>query len=318
MNRRSAVRTLAAASAGSFLANWPVGAQPPAAEEHQPNDFTLRSDVVLVLLDVSVKDHQGRFVQGLTKDNFQVIEDGKSQKITVFDPEDRPVTVGLLLDESLSMTPKRQDVVSAAETLIEESNRQDEVFVLHFNQRVTPGLPRDVPFSGDLQQLHAALGRAIPGGKTKLNDAVIEGLRHLRLGRRDKKTLVLVSDGGDTASEHNRKETLEMVQRSVATIYTIGLYDLDDPDRDPGFLRQLAKMSGGEAYLPSSTKEMAHLCQRIAKEIRTRYSVGYTPEFHAGANPLRHIQVHVKAPDQGRLMVRARTAYRYDEVQSEQ
>src|SRR5258708_34819870 len=127
MNRRMAVRTLAAAGAGSLFVTWPAEAQPAAtearlsgpgaSEKDQPKDFTLRSDVVLVLLDVSVKDHQGRFVPGLVQDNFRVLEDGRPQKTTVFDSEDRPVTMGLLLDESLSMTPKRQDLVTAADTV---------------------------------------------------------------------------------------------------------------------------------------------------------------------------------------------------------
>jgi VWFA-related protein len=308
MNRRLAVRTVVTASAGCFLAAWPAGAPP----QNQPEDYTLRSEVVLVLLDVSVKDHQGRFVPGLGKDNFGVFEDGKPQKITVFDAEDRPVTLGILLDESLSMTPKRRDALAAAEALIAESNRHDEVFVLHFNETVTPGLPSGVPFSGNLQQLRAALSHGAPGGKTALHDALVAGLRHLGLGQRDKKVLVLVSDGGDTASEHTRRETLEVVHRSIATIYTIGLYDPNDPDRDPGFLRRLATMSGGEAYSPSSPKELVPLCRQIATEIRTRYTIGYTPERRAGANSLRRLQVRASAPGHSKLRVRARSSYRYD------
>lgn len=312
MNRRTAVHKLMTAGAGSFFSGWLAGA-PPADETEI---YALRSDVILVLLDVSVKNSQGRFVPGLTKDNFRVLEDGKPQKISVFDSEDHPVTLGILLDESLSMTPKRQEVLTAAETLIEESNRQDEVFVLHFNGRVTLGLPLDVPFSGNFQELRDALSRGTPGGKTALNDAVIAGLQHVRLGQRDKKTLVLVSDGGDTASIHSRRETLNMVQKSVATIYTIGLYDPDDPDHDPSFLRQLARMSGGEAYLPASPKSLPPLCRRIAREIRTRYTIGYTPEPSFGVNSLRHVEVRAGAPGHGALLVRTRSSYLYENGQS--
>ncbi|MGH9662023.1 MAG: VWA domain-containing protein [Bryobacteraceae bacterium] len=308
MNRRSAVRMLATTSAGCFFPAWPAGAAP----QNPKKNYTLRSDVVLVLLDVSVKDNQDRFVPGLVKDNFTIAENGKPQRVTVFDAEDRPVTVGILLDESLSMMPKRQDVLAAAEALIRESNREDEIFVLHFNDTVTPGLPRGVPFSGNIQQLRAALSSGIPGGKTALNDALVAGFLQLRLGKRDKKTVVLVSDGGDTASRHSRKATLEMVQRSPATIYTIGLYDPNDPDHDTGFLRRIAKMTGGEAYLPSNPKELVPLCRQIAKEIRTRYTIGYTPEWRPDANSLRRIEVHARAPGHGKLMVRARRSYRYE------
>ncbi|MFN0164928.1 MAG: VWA domain-containing protein [Bryobacteraceae bacterium] len=279
-------------------------------------DSTFRSEVVLVLLDVSVKGDQGRFVPGLRKENFSVFEDGQPQNITIFDPEDRPVTVGILLDESRSMTPKRQEVVAAARTLIEESNRMDEIFILHFNERVSAGLPNGVPFSNNTRELLVALAREVPGGKTALYDVLWEGLEHLRLGRRDKKALVLISDGGDTASRHNRRETAEMVERSPATIYPIGLYEEGDPDRDPGFLRWLAKTSGGEIYLPSGPEELAGVCRRVAREIRTRYTIGYIPAVHRRTGSLRRIRVRVRDPGQRKLTVHTRSGYRYDERDS--
>jgi len=303
MNRRFAVQTLLAGSAGLFLPR-------SLRAQSQQEDFTLRSDVVLVLLDVSVKDHSGRFVPGLSREHFTVLEDGKPQTITVFDGEDRPVDVGILVDQSRSMTPKWNHVLTAAETLIEESNRQDEVFIVHFNDRVTAGLPPDVPFSGDIQQLRQALTRGKPAGKTALNDAVIMGLDHLTLGARDKKVLVLISDGGDNASNHNRKETLDRVEAGAATIYAVGLYDEEEAEHDTGFLRRLANISGGEAYFPSSAEELAPLCRRIAKEIRTRYTIGYVP--HSG-KPLRSIEVRATA-DHHHLKTRARSHYRYDEI----
>jgi hypothetical protein len=105
---------------------------------------------------------------------------------------------------------------------------------------------------------------------------------------------------------------LEMVERSIATIYTIGLFDPEDPDRDPGILERLAKISGGAAYLPSSIDEMVPVCRKIAKDIRTRYTIGYVPP--AGNGPsIRHIQVRVAAPDHTRLIARSRGSYRYDE-----
>jgi len=258
-----------------------------------------------------VKDREGRFVTGLLKSNFTVLEEGKAQAIAVFDSGDRPVDLGILVDESRSMTPKRRDVVTAAQTLIDESNPRDEVFVLHFNDRVTLGLPRGVLFSGDPQKLREALARVIPAGKTALNDAMIEGLDHLKLGQRDKKTLVLISDGGDNASRHTRLEAIETIESGIATIYAIGLYDPEDPDSNPNFLRRLANSSGGEAYFPASSGELVPICRRIAKEIRMRYTVGFVPRA-TGGNSSRHIQVLVSAPSHGRVNVRARSRYRYD------
>jgi Ca-activated chloride channel homolog len=311
VNRRSAIRNLMVVGAGSFLARSVMGIP---QEEHE--NYTIRSEVRLVLLDVSVKDRDGGFVSGLSKENFRVLENGRPQPITVFDHDDLPVTVGILVDESRSMTPKRSDVLTAAQTFIEESNPHDEIFVLNFNDRVTPGLPPQVPFSDNIQQLRSALHRGVPEGKTALYDAVAAGLKQLELGQRDKKTLIVISDGGDNASEHNRRQVLDMVERSIATIYTIGLFEPDDPDRDPGVLQKLARISGGEAYLPTSPAEMVPVCRRIAKDIRTRYTIGYHPEEGNGSNALRHLTVRVSAPGHARLETRTRSSYRYDEIES--
>jgi VWFA-related protein len=309
MNRRTAVRNLLAASAGSVFTRLLVGNPRDDHPQEDPGIYKLHSEVRLVLLDVSVKDSRGGFVSGLSKANFNVLENGRLQSITVFDRGDVPVTVGILVDESRSMTPKRSEVLTAAETFIEEGNRQDEVFILNFNDRVVPGLPSNMLFSDDIQQLSSALHRGVPEGKTALNDAVVAGLKQLELGKRDKKTLVIISDGGDNASEHNRRDTLEMVESSIATIYTIGLFEADDPDRDPGILRQLAKISGGEAYFPDSPSARVPVCRRIAREIRTRYTIGYLPlaglpSANIGAGSLRHVNVRVSAPGHGRLVVR--------------
>jgi Ca-activated chloride channel family protein len=305
MNRRFVIRTLMTAGAGSLLGRLSA---------NQADDFVLRSQVRLVLLDVSVKD-KGNFVSGLSKESFSVSENGRPQNIKVFANDDVPVTIGILVDESRSMAPKRSDVLAAAQIFIEESNPQDEIFILHFNDRVTRGLPPDVLFSDDPAQLRTALHRGIPEGKTALNDAVVAGLEHLELGRRDKKTLVVISDGGDNASAHNRHDMLGLVERSPATIYSIGLFDADDPDRDPGILRQLSRISGGEAYLPADSSEMAPVLRRIAKDIRTRYTIGYAPPQDNG--DLRHIQVRATAPGHGSLLVRTRMSYRYDETESQ-
>jgi len=151
------------------------------------------------------------------------------------------------------------------------------VFVLHFNERVMAGLPKGVTFSDDIDVLRAALRSAVPGGKTALYDAVVAGLERLESGKQDKKTLVLISDGGDNASTHKRRETLDLVESSIATIYAVGLFEEDDPDRDPGILQKLAQISGGEAYFPLDPTAMVPVCTRIAKEIRSRYTIGYIP-----------------------------------------
>jgi Ca-activated chloride channel homolog len=327
MNRRFAIQTLMAAGAGSFLPRLPAQAptepQPTEVQEPQSDqsarnggDFILRSDVRLVVLDVSVRDTKGGFVSGLVQENFSVTENGRPQAVRIFAHDDVPVTIGIVVDESRSMTPKRSQVLAAAEIFIEESNPKDEVFILHFNDEVKAGLPAGVLFSDDILQLRLALHRGIPEGKTALNDAVVAGLAQLQQGQRDKKALVLISDGGDNASKYTRHEMLSMAERSLATIYTIGLFDPDDPDKDPVILQKLARISGGEAYLPPDLSRMAPVCRRIAKDIRTRYTIGYVPPATGGS--LRHIHVGASAPAHGSLAIRTRTSYRYDQLENSQ
>lgn len=301
INRRAAIQTVLIACA-AFLS------RPLLAED--PQDLVLHSDARLVLLDVSVKTHDGLSVSGLTKDQFRVFEDGKPQTITEFASNDIPVTIGILVDESFSMRPKRADVIDAATAFVTESNPHDEIFVLNFNTTVMRGLPENLPFTDDIQQLRAALYRGVPEGKTALNDAIVAGLEQLKKGRRDKKALVVISDGGDTASEYTRRELMEQVERNVATIYTIGIYSEDDQDRDPGLLSRLARVSGGEAYFPKDSTEMMPVCRRIARDIRSRYTIGYVPSATGGA-ALRHIRAEASAPGRGKLAARTRSGYRF-------
>jgi Ca-activated chloride channel family protein len=308
MERRAAIRKLLTAGAVSIVPRlWGTGRQ----DEQQ--EFTIRSEVRLVLLDVSVKDRAGAFVPGLSKANFGVLENGLRQPITVFEREDLPVTVGILVDESQSMGDKRSDVLSAAVTLIAESNPQDETFVLNFNETVRRGLPERQLFSSDIQQLNTALYRGFSVGRTALYDAVFDGLNQLELGQRDKKALVVISDGGDNMSGHRRRDVFDKLDRSIATVYAVGLYDADDPDRSPGLLKHLAEVSGGEAFFPASSAQMTDVCRTIAKDIRTRYTVGYIPQASNGG-ALRHIRVNVADPSHAKLIARARSQYRYDEA----
>jgi Ca-activated chloride channel family protein len=309
MQRRAAIRDLMVAGAALFLAH-------PIAITHDrqdQKDFVIRSEVRLVLLDVSVQDRSGLFVEGLSKENFQVLENGVAQQITSFSSSDLPVTVGLLVDESRSMGPKRNEVLNAAGLFISGSNPKDEMFVLNFNDNVKRGLPEGMLFSDDATQLRTALSRGAPKGMTALNDAVVEGLTQVESGTRNKKALILISDGGDNASRHTRREMLSLVERSMATIYTIGLFEPGDPDRDVGLLKQLAHMSGGEAYFPEGPSGMEAVCTGIAKEIRTRYTIGFNPAANNGG-PLRHLRVSVSAPGHSRLTARTRATYRYDET----
>ena len=292
---------------------WPLqsGGQqtlPPPPPADLP-EFTIKAQVDLVLLDVSVKDSAGGFVSNLGKEAFSVYEDGKLQTITQFASSDIPVTIGLIVDNSGSMRAKKPDVVTAALVFIQASNPLDEMFVINFNDKVRRGLPDMIPFTDDIQKLRAALTREDPAGRTSLYDAIIAGLNQLEMGRRDKKTLVLLSDGGDNASTHSMREVMREVLETHATIYTVGLYDEDDKEKNPGILQRLAEVSGGEFYRPTKLDEIVPICRQIAKDIRTRYTIGYVPTGLGKPGP-RKIRVAVNAPGgSSRLTARTRTTY---------
>jgi Ca-activated chloride channel homolog len=301
--------SLGVAGAASILAlgAW-LGAS-PAAQSSQEKDFTLSTTSRLVVLDVSVKDANGGFVSGLTKDAFKVYENGKLQDISQFANADVPVTVGLVIDESGSMRPKRPDVITAALEFIHDSNPQDEMFVVNFNEKAKLGLPADIPFSDKIPELRGALFQGTPDGRTALYDAIELALQHVMLGRRDKKALIVVSDGGDNASHRTQADVMRDVLESVTTIYTIGIFDEDDPDKNPGVLEKLAHVSGGVVYLPKKLEQVIPICKQIAKDIRTRYTIGYVPP--STGKPIRHIKVVASASGHGSLIVRARTSYVY-------
>lgn len=274
-----------------------------------PEPFKLTTTAELVLLEVSVKDETGDRISNLTKDNFKVYEDGKLQKLTQFGNDDAPVTVGLVIDTSGSMRRKYADVVTAALTFIGASNRQDEMFVVNFGDRVTSGLPGNIPFTSDIVRLRTALSWAVPAGRTALYDAIFYSLGHLEKGKCARKTLMLVSDGGDNSSTHRADETIQRVRESRATIYTIGIFEEGDPDRNPGMLRRLSQISGGEAFFPKQLTEISDICRQIAADIRTRYTIGYIPVRSGEQGAFRKLKVTAASPAGHKLIVHTRTGY---------
>jgi len=283
---------------------------PPPAGDQTP-EFTIHSTVNRVLLDVSVRDASGGFVSGLTKDNFRVFEDGKAQQIAEFEAGDIPVTVGIVVDESGSMVPKRSEVLTAALTFVTESNPLDEMFVIHFNETVRHGLPDEVLFTDNRQMLRTALLSGVAEGRTALYDAIVVALRQLDMGRQAKKTLVLISDGGDNISKHKLADVVRLTEETSATIYTIGVFDQDDPDRNPALLKKLAEISGGIAYFPQQLNDVVPVCRKIAKDIRNRYTLAYIPPAGNEKPGIRHVRVEVSAPGHGKLLARTRASYLY-------
>jgi Ca-activated chloride channel family protein len=291
-----------------FLA-LPVLAQSPSAQNRPPEDYIIGVNVDMVVLQATALDHKGTLVSGLDQDNFQIYEDGALQPIKHFSHADIPVTVGLVIDNSGSMRPKRHDVIAAALAFARSSNPQDQMFVVNFNERVSFGLPGTIPFTDQVAQLEVALSRTNADGQTALYDALAAALEHLKKGNRDKKVLIVISDGGDNASKRTLAQIMAMARQSDAIIYTIGIFDEQDEDRNPHVLKELAKDTGGEAFLPESLKDLAPVCERVARDIRNQYTLAYVPTNRKRDGTYRVIQVKASGQGRGRLSVRTRTGY---------
>jgi VWFA-related protein len=207
------------------------------------------------------------------------------------------------------MRPKIAEVTAAARTFVRSSNRDDEMFVVNFNETVTLELPRAIRFTNDAAKLETAIVSRPTEGQTALYDAVATALEELQAGSRDKKVLIVVSDGGDNVSAHSLAQVMKLAGRSSAVIYTVGLFDQNDPDQNPGVLKRLARATGGEVYLPSQTAEVVPICERIARDIRHQYTIGYVPANPSRDGAYRAIRVLARAKGHEGLSVRTRTGY---------
>ena len=270
--------------------------------------FTSSGSVSRVALYATVRGEDG-FVADLTANDFTILEDGKQQKILEFQREDVPVAIGLLVDNSASMLTRRDEVVEAAKTFVRATNPQDEIFVLHFNERLSYGLPQDVPFTADRALLGEALDRMRLDGRTALYAAIAEGLSHLGKSNLTKKALIVISDGGDNVSQIKPDEVVKRADLSGASFYGIGIYDPADGEADPKTLRNLANRTGGESFFPERLADVRSLCERIALTMRNQYTLSYAPPSVDTKPTYHRIEVKVKDPKKRKLTVRTRTGY---------
>jgi Ca-activated chloride channel family protein len=278
-----------------------------SAQDADAPVFTTESS--LVVLHVTVKDKQGHYIGGLTKDAFDVFEDGRPQPVAFFTAEDAPVSVGVLIDSSGSMYANRELVVTAATEFVERSNPKDEVFGLTFNETVVPALPEGTRFTSDAHVLRQALAATIKTrGRTALYDAIADGIEYLADGQYERKVLVVVSDGGDNASETTFEQILDKVRASNVVIHAVGLVDPIDPESNLKRLRQLAEASGGIAFRPADAHQVRDALERVALDIRSAYTVGYAP-VDTATGGFRHIRAGVRAPNVKGVVVRTRAGY---------
>jgi Ca-activated chloride channel family protein len=292
----------------------PPGTTPSGQQGDQSQ--RIRVNVDLVVLHASVTDEKGQFVPALKQENFRVFEDKVEQKVSAFSSEDAPVTVGLVIDNSGSMREKREQVNAAALAFVKASNPQDETFVVNFNDEYYLDLNED--FTSDTRELNEALSRIDSRGSTALFDAIIGSLDHLKKGHKDKKVLLVVTDGDDDASRKSFAYTVQAAQQSDATIYAIGVFSDEDRKRQKKMVRNskkqlttLADATGGVAYFPENLEQVQSICTQVAHDIRNQYTLGYYPTNTAKDGSFRAVQVQLIPPKgrAGKLSIRTRTGY---------
>ncbi len=268
-----------------------------------------------MVLHATVVDEKGQFVPGLAADNFRVFEDKVEQKISVFSKEDIPVTMGLVIDNSGSMREKRPQVNAAALSFVRTSNAADEVFVVNFNDEYYLDLDED--FTSNPQELHDALERIDTRGSTALYDAIIGSLDHLKKGHKDKRVLLVITDGDDDASRKDFPYTVKAAVESNAVIYAIGVFSDDDRKNNKKMIRKskkelttLAEATGGLAFFPDNLADVDPVCVQVARDIRNQYTLGYYPTNTAKDGTFRSVKVDLIPPKgRGKLTLRTRTGY---------
>lgn len=266
-----------------------------------------RSDTRLVVLHASVVDKKGKLITNLSQNAFKVFENGQPQEVKIFRREDVPVSLGIIIDDSGSMSTKRARVEAAALAMVRESNPQDEVFIVNFNDDAY----LDVPFTNDIHKMEQGLARIDSRGGTAMRDAISMSLDYMKHeARKDKKVLMVITDGNDNASNTSLEKVVGRSNQADVLVYAIGLFT-DEEKREASkarrALNELTMATGGLAFYPKEVSDVQSLAVEIARDIRSQYTIAYRPNIQALDGSYRQIKVTVDAP--GRPVVRTRSGY---------
>ena len=260
-----------------------------AAQDDLPT-FTV--DTREVDLYVSVSDKDGKPISGLPKSAFKVFENGVEQPIKAFNQTDVPVSVGIVIDNSGSMREKRASVNAASLALVKASNPFDEVFIIGFNDSAY----LDQDFTSDLKLLETALDKTESRGGTAMREAIHLALGHMKGAKRDKKVILVITDGNDNTSDETLEQLVREVRESGVLIYCIGLLDEEiagEARAAKRALKALAEASGGLDYYPKNLAEVEKITPQVAKEIRSQYLLAYSPLNSALDGTYRKIEVQL-------------------------
>ena len=294
----------------SVFAQTPQPTPTPEIVDDDKRPITVKTDVVTLTLTVT--DLYGRYVSGLSKNAFTILDNNQEQEITYFSDSDAPVSVGILFDVSDSMSGEKIGKArKALERFINTSHPSDEYFLIGFNNRAQLLLDRTRDGESVLQKLTLV----DPKNNTALYDAVYLGTEKVTRGSHQKKAILIISDGQDNSSRYNFGEVRRLLKESDVVTYAVGIMDGRDAGSTTGmqgqaFLDELTSVTGGKSFYPSNPVEMDEIFERIALELRHQYSIGYTPKDFEPDGKWHKLKVKVKPPrGLPRLTVRGREGY---------
>jgi Ca-activated chloride channel family protein len=267
--------------------------------EPQSTGLTLRVNTTLVQIPVAVTDSMNRFVLGLQKEDFHLLEDNIEQKVVHFSGEDAPLSVGLVFDESGSMDYKLRASRASVAQFLKTINTDDEVFLVEFSDTAK----LTVPFTSHPPEIQDALLKAKPGGLTAMLDAINIALREMKKAKNSRKAIVVISDGGDNNSQYTAAQIEGLVREADVQIYAMGVFEPGLPFRlapeiisGPKLLSEIATQTGGRAFSAALESDLASVAARIAVELRNQYVLGYYPKDEERDGKYRHVEVKLAQP----------------------
>jgi Ca-activated chloride channel family protein len=272
-----------------------------------PGVYTLHIDAEEVVLNCTVLDNKGELVNDLTAGNFKVFEDKTPQTVISLQHQDTPVSIGLVIDNSGSMSSKRAAVVSAALDLVKASNPQDETFVINFSDQAY----LDQDFTSDPGQLQNGLSHLSLSGGTALYDTIVTASDKMeRSATRPRKVLIVITDGDDNSSKLTLEDAVHRVQDMQGPIiYSIGLLFGGDKSRHArGDLQMLSNETGGIAFFPGSLKDIDSVAAEVARDIRNQYAIAYH-STRTSIEGYHTVKVEAHSQGHGKLTVYTRSGY---------
>ncbi len=261
----------------------------PAPAQTDPKT-TFRADTNLVVIPVAVTDPLNRFVLGLQKADFHLLEDGVEQNVAHFSGEDAPLSVGLVFDESGSMDYKLRNSRDAAGHFLKTLNGADEAFLVEFgdNARLSVGLTTHI------EEIQTALKNVQPGGLTAMLDAINTSLHEMKKAKNPRKAIVIVSDGGDNHSHYTAAEIESLVRAADVQVYAMGVFEpvlsfglTPEEISGPRLLSEIATQTGGRGFSAALT---------IAVGLRNQYVLAYYPRNQARDGKYRKVEITLSQP----------------------